>query len=272
VNPKTSAMNLHAACQLLIQEMGLDLPLDNDLPQALAQINNQRIARHWPMVTSLSFFNPSIGPINLVPPPLDLVPLRAFWEKGLTLLLKGHIQEGVAQMLACAKPLAEQPNNHILCEIARSFMEMLPYSAGNHFEALVQLAGRFDNLLRDANALEAVPAENLWRDCLFYLSLKNPSAFEQAFSLNEAGVIALQDRLRWVARQLSHLLYPTEDDHKIDKNIIEKNLVPVTDALLFLNEITLRTRLILRMDKIEDRMLKIAVPIQLLMAEAMRLS
>lgn len=271
MNTDAPAINPHAACQLLVQEMGMDTPLSDALSAAIHEVNDLRIARQWPMASSMSCFNPVVSHCDLGVLSLDLKPLRAFWEKGLTLVMKHDRYGGVSHMLACCKPLSELTGDHILSHIARVFMVLLPQMGLEDVDALIELAGRYDKLLRDAHHLALVPSENVLRDALFYLSLKQPDDFVQAWEWNDAGVTALQSRLRWVAKQLSQLLYPTEDTDKIDKVVIEKYLVPVTDALLFLNEIKLRTRLMLRMHKIDDRMLKIAVPVQMLMAEAIRL-
>lgn len=264
-------INAQAACELLIQEMDAAPPPQSELSELFQKINMLRLEKQWPMATSMSCFNPKITPSINTPPDLDLKTLRSFWQAGLTLVLKHNRHEGVAQMLACCRPLAEYPGESSLSQLSRVFLELLPLMGLLDVDLMISLAGRFDIFLRDADHLQAVPVENLQRDCLFYLSIKKPEDFDSPWIWNEQSERQLQNRLHWVAKQFSQLLYPAKDTDKIDKSTIEKNLIPITDALLFLGEIQLRTRMILRLEKIDERMLKIAVPIQLLMAEALRL-
>lgn len=265
-------MNAHAACELLIQEIGGTPPAGGNVAECMQAVNLLRIDQQWPMVSHMSCFNPVIQPSTPGPLTIDLKPLRAFWEKGLTLVLKHDRHGGVSHMLAACKPLAELSGENILSQLARVMLDLLPLMGLTDVDVTVELAGRFDKLLRDADHLTDIIAEELLRDALFYLSLKKPDDFVSAWEWNERGETQLQSRLRWHAKQFSTLLYPTQDEDKIDKEMIIRNLFPITDALLFLGEIKLRTRFILRLDKIETRMLKIAVPVQVLMAEALRLA
>jgi hypothetical protein len=265
-------INTQAACDLLTREMEAEPIPGATLLESLKRINNLRIEKSWPMVTSMSCFNPSLTPPDNTPLDLDLKPLRAYWQAGLILVMKHDRHMGVLEMLEGCKPLAQHSGEYILCQLARVLVELLPLMELNDVDILIELAGRFDKCLRDVDHLQFIPAECLLRDCLFYLSIKKPDEFPDAYRSDDKSHAALEKRLHWHAKLFSKLLYPNEDEAKIDKTLIEKNLVPLTDALLFLGEIQLRTRMILRLDKIEERMLKIAVPVQLLMAEALRLS
>jgi hypothetical protein len=272
VNPPTPAIRPLAATALLFQEMGETAPVGLNLPESLQALNALRMEKQWPLVTQMSCFNPSFPPLSTFALELDLKILRADWERGLILLLKKQMPAGIEQLLPACMSLGKQSTTQALSQIAQTLHELLPLLKETELPLAVELVGRFDTLLRDADHLQIIPAENLLRDALFYLSLQKPDAFVQAWEWTEEGKKQLQERLCWQAKKFSTLLYPKEDTDKIDKALIEKNLVPLTDALLFLNDIKLRTRLILRLEKIEPRMLKIAVPIQVLMAEALRLA
>jgi hypothetical protein len=265
-------INTQAACDLLIREMEAEPIPGATVPDSLKRINNLRVEKTWPLVTSMSCFNPALTLTDNAPLDLDLKPLRAYWQAGLILIMKHDRHTGILEMLEGCKPLAQHASESVLCQIARVLTELLPLMGLNDVDILIELAGRFDKCLRDAGNLQAIPAECLLRDCLFYLSIKKPDDSINNYHWDAQGFTSLEKRLHWHAKQFSKLLYPNEDEAKIDKTLIEKNLVPLTDALLFLGEIQLRTRMILRLDKIEERMLKIAVPVQLLMAEALRLS
>lgn len=260
------------ACKLLLQEMGEEAPLDLSVPASLALINSLRIAKQLPMVSSMSCFNPPMKPFKSMPSDLEITPIRALWQKGLTLVLKQNVVAGKSQMESACQALIEEADLTLLSEIATVLQSLLPLLEPSEVDTLIELAGRFDTLLRDTDHLLTVPAEDLLRDCLFYLSLKKPDAFVSAWGWSPQGEIQLRARLAWHAKELSKLLYPTEDTDKIDKIKIQRLLLPVTDGLLFLNKIQLHLRFVLRLEKIDDRMLKIAVPVQLLMAEAISLS
>lgn len=272
MKPSSLAINPIAAAQLLIQEMGDDTSCDTSLSGSLVCVNAARIDKGWPLVTSMSCFNPVLTPPDETPLNVLLEPLRAHWQSGLTLILKNDPHNGLLQMLACCKPLAEHQGEHPLSQIARVYMEWFPLVETKDIPVIIQLASRFDIFLRDAQSLLPIPAEALLRDSLFYLSLTQPEAFKAAWEWNDNGITQLQSRMRWESKQLASLLYPTQDTDTIEKSQIEKFFIPVTDALLYLNEIQLRTRFMLRINKIDARMLKFAVPVQMLMAEAMRLS
>lgn len=262
------SINALSACELLIQEMGTQPGPITSLVESMQEINRLRLTKLWPFVTSMSCFNPSIPAIEPVPLSIDVKPLRAFWEAGLILVMKKDLHGGISRMLSCCKPLSEQSGNQVIVQISRVMMKLLP--SMDQVDILIELAGRFDKCLRDADHLNIIPPECLLRDCLFYLSIHEPD--QTAWDWTEKAQFDLQHRLKWYSKQFANLLYPENDDAKIDKSTIEKNLVPITDALLFLGEVQLRTRMILRLDKIDNRMLKIAVPVQLLMAEALRLA
>jgi hypothetical protein len=272
VNLHPPTINPEVACELLLHEMGETPRSGLTVPASLEQINSFRIARQLPMVSSMSCFNPRMSAFNSLPLNLDITPMRALWQRGLTLVLKQNFFAGKSQMAAACHSLILQADETLLSEIASVMQALLPLTEPTEADSLIELAGRFDTLLRDADHLQAVPAEDLLRDCLFYLSLKTPEDFLPAWHWTPEGEIQLRARLAWHAKQLSKLLYPTEDTDKIDKVKIEKYLLPVTDGLLFLNKIQLHLRFNLRLEKIDDRMLKIAVPVQLLMAEAISLS
>lgn len=266
-------MNINplATCELLIQEMQGQPNAAASLPELMLQVNTLRLQHNWPLASSMSVFNPQLKPASTEPLDLDLKPLRAYWQAGLIKVIKHDRHTGINSMLAGCQPLAALPGEHRLVQLARLFNELLPVMGLNEVDALIELATRFDHFLRDAQHLDEYASEALLRDGLFYLSLRKPDAVPNPWTWNDEATIQLQNRLHKCAKHFSQLLFPQEDTAKIEKASVEKNIIPITDALLFLGETQLRTRMRSRLDKLEPLMLKISVPVQLLMAEALRL-
>lgn len=270
MNQEPKAINPLAAAELLYQEAlpeGSLAEKFTDVPNFLMATNTLRLAKQLPMASAMSLFNPAIEPCPNTLLNTDLVPLRALWQQGMIHLIKQDISNAKAMLLSAATQLGELDGDNWIHRIAKAMHALLSANP-TQMDALIDLARRFDLLLSQHENIQAVPAENLLRDTLFYSSYSDANVWQE----DEEAKTYLRARIQWYAKFLSDWLVPQDSDTKVLKSDILVHLLPITDGLLFTGEIKLRTRLQLRFEKLDDSMLKIAVPVQKLMAECLRLS
>lgn len=293
MNQTADATTPRALCLLLWQTTGEQEACENEArafldaqtraptscEEALRLTNEWRALNHWPLASSMSLFNPKLAAYDTEG--LEVSALRQHWQQGLIPLLKGDVQSGLVQLDKTLLEAMKLPEQHIVTQTALVLQNALGiYTKLASPHGLNQALQRFDILLRETSAdkIHMMPAELLLRDCLFYASLQPDKNITTQFALDEAFKShtefedSLNARLRFAARNLAKALQPPDGDTKIAKAKILPLILPVMDALLFLKQFHMRGKLEMRLKEIDENMLLIAVPVQKLMGECLRLA